>query len=81
MQSVNLHGAEVSDAQLDAEVLGWANQRVTASGRTTHQLTSFSDRSMSSGLFLVDLLAAVEPAAIDARLVTPGRCDPRVCVP
>lgn len=73
MQSVNSHGAEISDAQLDAAVLGWANERVVASGRAAHQLTSFSDRSVASGLFLVDLLASVEPDAIDFDIVTPGR--------
>ena len=72
MQSVNAEGAEVSDSQLDAAVLGWARQRVVASGRTAHQLTSFSDQSLTTGLFLIDLLAAVEPASINYRIVTPG---------
>ena len=72
MQSINAEGAEVSDSQLDAAVLAWARQRVVASGRSAHQLTSFSDRSLATGLFLIDLLAAVEPASIDYRIVTPG---------
>jgi len=72
MQSVASNGAAISDAQLDAAVLKWANQRVADSGRTAHQLTSFSDRSVASGLFLVDLLAAVEPEVINFRIVTTG---------
>ncbi len=72
MQSVNAEGAEISDSQLDTAVLDWARQRVVASGRTVHQITSFSDRSLATGLFLIDLLAAVEPASIDYRIVTPG---------
>ena len=72
MQTVNAEGAEISDSQLDAAVLDWARQRLIASGRTAHQLRSFSDQSVAPGLFLIDLLAAVEPASIDYRIVTPG---------
>jgi plastin-1 len=72
MQSVNAQGAEVSDSQLDSAVLAWARQRLAASGRTAHQLSSFSDQSVETGLFLIDLLAAVEPASINYRIVAPG---------
>ena len=71
-QRVTLSAEHISDSQLDAAVLSWANERLAESGRTAHQLTSFSDRSVASGLFLIDLLAAVEPGAINFRIVTPG---------
>ena len=72
MQSVHAEGAEVSDSQLDSAVLDWARQRLAASGRTAHELRSFSDQSVETGLFLIDLLAAVEPASINYRIVAPG---------
>ena len=36
------------------------------------RMGSFSDRGLSSGLFLGHLLAAVQPAALDVGLLTPG---------
>ena len=45
--------------------------QVEQAGRT-RRLRSFNDRSLASALFLVDLLAAVDPACINFALVTPG---------
>ena len=43
-----------------------------ASGST---MRDFGDKSLASGLFLIDLLAAVEPRAVDRKLVTPGASE------
>ena len=38
-------------------------------------MRDFGDKSLSNGLFLIDLLAAVEPRCIDRTHVTPGATD------
>ena len=58
----------------EPEIVSWANGKVGAFARercTTH-MTSFRDPSLSSGLFLLDLCAAVEPRALDWANVTVG---------
>lgn len=35
-------------------------------------MSSFKDKTLSSGLFLIDLLFALKPRAVDYDLVTPG---------
>ena len=45
----------------------WANSRVTNS-----QITSFRDKSLSTGRFLIDVFASIESRAINWELVTPG---------
>ena len=55
----------------DEAMLKWANEQVAASGAST-SLRDFSDKSVASGLFLIDLLAAVEPRCIERSHVTAG---------
>ena len=38
-------------------------------------MRNFSDKSLCNSLFLIDLLAAVEPRAVDRKLVTRGSFD------
>ncbi|KAK9901251.1 hypothetical protein WJX75_002456 [Coccomyxa subellipsoidea] len=71
LQAVSSKGTKISDSELDLEILSWANERVAAAGKR-RRITSFHDRSIASGLFLVDLLAAVEPRCIDLAMVTAG---------
>ncbi|BDA45443.1 Fimbrin-2 [Coccomyxa sp. Obi] len=71
LQAVSSKGTRISDAELDLEILSWANARVAAAGKK-RRISSFHDRSIASGLFLVDLLAAVEPRCIDLAMVTAG---------
>ena len=40
-------------------------------------LRDLHDKSLSSGVFLVELLAAVEPRCVDRALVTPGVTEER----
>lgn len=67
LRTIKYKGKEVSDT----DILEWANTKVKASGKTT-RIESFKDKSLSSGLFFLDLLAAVEPRVVNWHLVTKG---------
>lgn len=58
----------------DADILTWANKKVKHSGRTS-QMESFKDKNLSSGLFFLELLSAVEPRVVNWNLVTKGESD------
>ncbi|THU67657.1 hypothetical protein C4D60_Mb05t27020 [Musa balbisiana] len=58
----------------DIDILNWANDRVKNSGRHS-RMDSFKDRSLSSGIFFLDLLSAVEPRVVNWSLVTKGERD------
>ena len=58
----------------DEEMVRWANAQVAGSG-SSHSMRDFADTSLASSLFLIDLLAAVEPRAINRALVTPGETE------
>ncbi|KAL6536708.1 hypothetical protein OROMI_026289 [Orobanche minor] len=63
-------GKEISDT----EILNWANRKVKSSGRKS-QMESFKDKSLSSGLFFLELLSVVEPRVVNWNLVTKGESD------
>ncbi|XP_022753073.1 fimbrin-1-like isoform X1 [Durio zibethinus] len=58
----------------DADIINWANRKVNSTGRTT-QIESFKDKSLSNGLFFLELLSAVEPRVVNWNLVTKGESD------
>ncbi|KAJ8542860.1 hypothetical protein K7X08_005383 [Anisodus acutangulus] len=58
----------------DADILVWANKKVKSTGRTS-KMESFKDKSLSSGLFFLELLSAVEPRVVNWNLVTKGESD------
>ncbi|XWS59450.1 hypothetical protein CRYUN_Cryun08bG0122900 [Craigia yunnanensis] len=58
----------------DADIINWANRKVKSTGRTT-QIESFKDKSLSTGLFFLELLSDVEPRAVNWNLVTKGESD------
>ncbi|XP_024005291.1 fimbrin-1 isoform X2 [Eutrema salsugineum] len=58
----------------DADILSWANRKVRTMGRKS-QIESFKDKSLSNGLFFLDLLWAVEPRVVNWNLVTKGETD------
>ncbi|KAG0559488.1 hypothetical protein KC19_10G108900 [Ceratodon purpureus] len=70
LKDLRLHGREVSDA----DIIHWANLKVKNAGKTT-RMESFKDRSLSTGLFFLDLLGAVEPRVVNWSLVTRGTTD------
>ncbi|GFQ00145.1 fimbrin-2 [Phtheirospermum japonicum] len=59
------HGKEI----IDADILEWANSKVENSG-TKSRMSSFKDKSLSDGLFFLELLNAVRPTSVNWSLVT-----------
>jgi len=57
----------------EADLLAWANQRVAAAGAECAPISGFKDATLSSGVFLLELLRAIEPRCVDKSQVTPGR--------
>ncbi|KAE8660171.1 Fimbrin-3 [Hibiscus syriacus] len=55
-------------------IIAWANSKVKSTGRS-HQIESFKDKSLSSGLFFIELLSAVEPRVVNWSLVTKGESE------
>ncbi|VFQ91771.1 unnamed protein product [Cuscuta campestris] len=58
----------------DTDILNWANRKVKSTGRTS-KMESFKDKSLSSGLFFLELLSAVEPRVVNWNLVSKGESD------
>ncbi|XP_047330563.1 fimbrin-2-like [Impatiens glandulifera] len=64
------YGKEITDAN----ILEWANAKVKTSGRHG-RMSSFKDKSLSDGIFFLELLSSVEPRAVNWTLVTKGETD------
>jgi plastin-1 len=58
----------------DKDVLDWANETVSSSGKST-SITSFGDKALQSGVFFCNLVGAVNSDIMDWELVTPGATD------
>ncbi|KAI4308437.1 hypothetical protein L6164_031514 [Bauhinia variegata] len=58
----------------DADILNWSNNKVKRARRTS-QMESFKDKNLSSGIFFLELLSAVEPRVVNWALVTKGETD------
>ncbi|KAE8348367.1 calponin homology domain-containing protein [Aspergillus coremiiformis] len=58
----------------DSEMIRWANDMSRRGGRTS-SIRSFKDQSISSGIFLLDVLNGMKSSYVDYELVTPGRSD------
>ncbi|KAL5548515.1 hypothetical protein UlMin_003746 [Ulmus minor] len=70
----NLRSHSLGKEMTDADILHWANRKVKSTGRTSH-IDSFKDKSLSSGLFFLELLSAVEPRVVNWNVVTKGESD------
>ncbi|XP_015934094.1 fimbrin-2 [Arachis duranensis] len=64
------YGKEITDA----DILQWANIKVSISG-SQRQMSSFKDKSLSDGIFFLELLSAVQTRAVNWGLVTKGVTD------
>ncbi|OMO74595.1 hypothetical protein COLO4_26570 [Corchorus olitorius] len=64
------HGKEITDA----DILRWANTKVSNSGSQS-RMDSFKDKSLSDGIFFLELLSAVSPRSVNWSLVTKGVTD------
>jgi plastin-1 len=69
-KNLRLQGRPVTDL----EILRWANVKVKNSGKST-QMESYKDNTLSSGLFFLNLLGAVEPSVVNWSLVTNGKTE------
>lgn len=49
----------------------WANSKVESSGKST-KMRNFKDSSLKTGVFFLDLIAAIEPRAVTADVITAG---------
>ncbi|XP_047322167.1 fimbrin-5-like [Impatiens glandulifera] len=58
----------------DTDIILWANNKVKRSGRKT-QMESFKDKSLSNGIFFLELLTAVEPRVVNWTVITKGEDD------
>ncbi|KAJ4730151.1 putative Fimbrin [Melia azedarach] len=58
----------------DTDILNWANNKVKKAGRTS-LIESFKDKSLSNGIFFLELLSAVEPRVVNWSLVTKGETE------
>ncbi|XP_002527257.2 fimbrin-2 [Ricinus communis] len=64
------HGKEITDT----DILQWANTKVR-NGGSQSRMDSFKDKSLSDGIFFLELLSAVQPRAVNWGLVTKGITD------
>ncbi|GMH27948.1 hypothetical protein Nepgr_029791 [Nepenthes gracilis] len=58
----------------DSNIRDWANTLVRNSGGQT-RMDSFKDKSLSDGIFFLELLSAVQPRVVNWSLVTRGQND------
>ncbi|KAL1821770.1 hypothetical protein ACET3Z_016639 [Daucus carota] len=70
----NLRSHSQTKEITDSDIINWANNKVKRSGRT-HQIESFKDKSLSDGIFFLELLSAVEPRVVNWALITTGEND------
>lgn len=71
-QLMRQHYLQIIGNKTDKEIIEWANQQP---GNENMQITKFKDANLKSGVFLVNLCAAIEPRAIDWDLVTKDSDD------
>ncbi|XP_061351081.1 fimbrin-2 [Gastrolobium bilobum] len=64
------HGKEITDA----DILEWASSKVSSSGSQS-RMDSFKDKSLSDGIFFLELLSSVQPRAVNWGLITKGVTD------
>lgn len=70
LSSLSINGKEVSDL----DILHWANSMVAKGGKTS-KIRSFNDPSLTTSIFLLDVLNGIKPGYVDYDLVTPGQTD------
>lgn len=66
-QLVRFATLKVIGSQTEESLMKWAN------GRVTQHASNFRDKSISSGIFLIQLYGSIEPRAVNHELVTPGQ--------
>lgn len=64
-------GRGKADSIDESEIVQWANRRVQLTGKLSN-FRDFKDKSLSSGVFLLDLLQAIAPGSLNPALCTAG---------
>ncbi|KAG7388811.1 phospholipid scramblase 1 [Phytophthora boehmeriae] len=59
----------------DKDIIGWANDKVRQNGRVKGNIVSFRDPTLSDGLYLLDLVHAVEPRAVNWDMISQDKTD------
>jgi plastin-1 len=70
LKSLGTTGKEISDM----EIVRWANSMAQKGGKHS-QIRSFKDQSLSTAIYLLDVLNGLKPGYVDYNLVTPGRTE------
>jgi plastin-1 len=61
------HGSRNPNSIDEGEIVAWANRRVQLTG-TTASMRDFKDKSLGSGVFLLELLQAIAPGSLNPAL-------------
>ncbi|RLN95678.1 hypothetical protein BBJ28_00006491 [Nothophytophthora sp. Chile5] len=59
----------------DKDIIGWANEKVRQGGQVKGSIVAFRDPSLSDGLYLLDLVHAVEPRAVNWDMISREKTD------
>ncbi|KAK9466339.1 calponin homology domain-containing protein [Lipomyces arxii] len=70
LKSLSKGGREISDS----DILRWANDIVQKGGKGS-SVRSLKEKSIGTGIFLLDVLHGIKPGYVDYDLVTSGRTD------
>ncbi|CAI0379264.1 unnamed protein product [Linum tenue] len=70
----NLRSHSQGKEVTDTDILHWVNKKVRSMGRTS-RIENFKDKSISNGIFFLELLSSVEPRVVNWNLVTKGESD------
>jgi plastin-1 len=52
-------------------IVAWANEKVASAGKST-RIKHFKDSTIKNSKFLLDLVAAIEPRAVELQLISTG---------
>ncbi|KAJ4835306.1 Fimbrin-5 [Turnera subulata] len=75
LENLRSHSSQSQGKEItDNDILTWANNKVKKSGRKSH-MESFKDKSLSNGMFFLELLSAVEPRVVNWGVVAKGETD------
>jgi plastin-1 len=69
-----LRGGSHKQDVSDVDILNWANNKIVSAGKKNH-IKDFKDPNLKDGVYLIDLLFAIEPSCIDYSLVTKGETE------
>ncbi|KAF7825880.1 fimbrin-2-like [Senna tora] len=70
---VNIAGNDIVQGNTKL-ILEWANSKVRSSGSQS-RMDSFKDKSLSDGIFFLELLSSLQPRAVNWGLITKGISD------